>query len=239
MCQTDDSYVPIKEKKNWCQALQYCRNNLMELARIDSEEENKEFKAKSQNGSFWIGLMHVLFEWDDQSCSTFRNIAKSTDPPENCAVFDQTGSVRQYGCTRLAKALCTKGTVRIQIVRENLTWENAIEYCEKHHSRLLWIEDEDDQDAVESWLKKTLISPNKPEPNFWIGLRQSTIFGFWIWSDRIVHWSNWEDGKMPELPMSHHCGVISGEDFKWRDEKCWKPLPFLCEEDIVKMKKNP
>lgn len=111
---------------------------------------------------------------------------------------------------------------------ESKTWEEALEYCTAKHSRLLWIENKEDQDAVEMWLKIT-----NSTGRFWIGLRQSSIFGFWIWSDRIVHYHNWKNGKQPEMPFSHHCGVIDARTYKWSDENCWSKLPFLCEEDIV------
>lgn len=126
------------------------------------------------------------------------------------------------------------GSVRIQIVNETkLTWEQALDYCEDKHSRLLWIQGAEDQEIVKFWLQNL----NAKRQRFWIGLRQSSVFGFWIWRDTMVNWSNWKDGKIPELVMSKHCGVISGDDFTWSAEDCRLQLPFICEEDIVKLHK--
>lgn len=125
------------------------------------------------------------------------------------------------------------GTVRIKVIEQNLTWEQAFDYCKANHTGLLWIEDEMDQTAVEQWLNNTEVGGP-----FWIGLRQSHVFGFWIWtSDRIVSYTNWKDAKQPELYLSNHCGVITSEDYTWKDENCWLQLPFLCEEEIIFMNK--
>ena len=119
--------------------------------------------------------------------------------------------------------------MRIQIVdNKNVTWEEALNHCETYHSRLLWIEDDEDQKAVSQWLKNSPVSAS----TFWIGLRQSTVFGFWIWHDRIVNLNYWKDGKPPDILLSKHCGVISGSDSKWSAEDCGIKLPFICEEDI-------
>lgn len=124
------------------------------------------------------------------------------------------------------------GTVRIKVIEKRLTWEQAFDYCRVHHTGLLWIKDQEDQNAVQQWLNYTeAVGP------FWIGLRQSRVFGFWTWaSDRTVSYGNWWSDTTPELPLSNHCGVIDKKgDYKWRDENCLVPLYFLCEEDIVFM----
>lgn len=124
---------------------------------------------------------------------------------------------------------CFSGNVRIIRVSKPLSWEEALNYCEDYHKSFLWIEDQHDQDAVEQWLKYTNNSDNE---KLWIGLKQSSVFGFWIWSDRIVNWNKWTENRVPELsPAYFHCGVINVNG-TWSAEDCRKPHPFLCEEDI-------
>lgn len=122
------------------------------------------------------------------------------------------------------------GTVRIKVIRENLTWEQAFDYCKANHSRLLQIEDAQDQTAVEQWLNMSAVSDA-----FWIGLRQSHVFGFWIWSNKTVAYNKWKNNTIPEMPMSNNCGVINN-NYSWSDENCWHPHYFLCEEDISYMR---
>ena len=126
------------------------------------------------------------------------------------------------------------GSMRIRVITHiNSTWEEAFDYCKANHTDMLWIEDEDDQKAVEQWLKNTDVGGGP----FWIAMRQSRLFGFWIWSDRTVSWSNWKNGAQPEPTMLNQCGVIYKDDYKWGGEECGRRLPFLCEEEIVFMNK--
>uniref|UniRef100_A0A8C8DRF8 C-type lectin domain-containing protein n=1 Tax=Oryzias sinensis TaxID=183150 RepID=A0A8C8DRF8_9TELE len=115
------------------------------------------------------------------------------------------------------------GKVRIKVIQDNSTWDEALTYCEMMHSRLLWIEDESDQNAVSMWLNHSSFDRSTPR-SFWIGLRQSVLFGFWIWSDRMVNWSNWKDEKIPEKSPFNHCGVIDRKDYTWRNEDCDQKL---------------
>ncbi|XP_028256300.1 C-type mannose receptor 2 [Parambassis ranga] len=200
MCSAGNTYRVIEgEKKNWCQAQQYCRTHFSDLASIRNETENQRVIETGGNKTFWIGLMHDQWQWENGTCSTYRNW---NEQEENC-------------------------TVRIIAVNESYTWERALAYCEKNHTGLLWIRDEHDRDAVAQHLNFTDV----PGP-FWIGLRQSSLFGFWIWKDRVVTYSNWKDGKTPEPPMSQLCAVIKKENNTWTDENCFLKHHFLCEEEV-------
>lgn len=129
------------------------------------------------------------------------------------------------------------GNIRIKCINKKLPWKKALHYCKTNYKGLLWINDEDDQKAVEQWLKYTDVGGP-----FLSGLRLSHLFGFWIWSDRMVNYSNWKNDKKPELPepavpVYAHCGAINKMGGKWSDEDCLDPKPFLCEEEIVFMNK--
>ncbi|XP_054595638.1 macrophage mannose receptor 1-like [Nothobranchius furzeri] len=235
MCQKGKNYSLIEEEKNWCQALQYCRTHYTDLASVNTTRHDEELKQENTNKTYWIGLMHDEWKWDDNSCSTYRNEANiALEPNSSYSILSwTTGFLWKSG--ERASLLCTKGHVRIKVINEPKTWEAAIEYCKAHHTRLLWIEDQEDQKAVEQWLRHTPVSGYTK--SFWIALKQSSVFGFWIWSDRIVNWNNWKDGTMPEAPLSEQCGVMDAGSFKWRDENCWHRLSFLCEEEIFYMDK--
>ncbi|XP_062300210.1 dromaiocalcin-2-like [Scomber scombrus] len=126
--------------------------------------------------------------------------------------------------------MCYEGYVRIKVINQSLTWEKAFDYCNKYHTGPLRIENEKDQEAVEQWLSNTMdIGIDGP---FWIGLRQSRLFGFWIWSNTTAVYSNWKNSAQPELPMSNPCGAIH-RNGSWSDELCLSKLPFLCEEEMI------
>ncbi|XP_044041451.1 secretory phospholipase A2 receptor-like [Siniperca chuatsi] len=233
MCYKGNNYTLIENKKNWCQALQYCRKYFTDMVSISNDTQNNKVIQTGKNTSFWIGLLHDEWEWTDKSCSSFRewcdpSYLESKDDKQ-CTIFSK--SLHRLNCKNDKLSFCSKGIVRIKVIEQPLTWEQAFDYCKAKHTGLLWIEDEEDQKAVEQWLNHTMVNGS-----FWIGLRQSRVFGFWIWtSDRTVNYSNWKNGKQPEMPLSNYCGVIEKEDYRWRDENCWLQLPFLCEEEIVFM----
>ncbi|XP_035460584.1 secretory phospholipase A2 receptor [Scophthalmus maximus] len=232
MCHKDGNYHLIENvRKNWCQAQQYCRRYFHDLVSIREQTQNQQVLVKGMNKTFWIGLMHDEWEWTDKSCSTFRSWAK--DPSQNCTIQSShfSTSMLMSGCDNQHNSLCSQGHVRIIVIRENLTWEQALDYCEANHTGLLRIEDANDQRAVHQRLNYT--DGGGP---FWIGLRQSRVFGFWIWSDRTVTYSNWKNGKQPEMPLSNNCGAIYTTDHTWGDVNCSHQLPFICEEEISFMK---
>ncbi|XP_017270372.1 C-type lection lectoxin-Enh3 isoform X2 [Kryptolebias marmoratus] len=229
MCQKGNKSILIESERNWCQALQYCRIHYTDLVSISDDQQNEELKKKSRKKSFWIGLLHDEWEWADESCSTYRKWGVSQPNHDFAATMD--GNI--HTANNIYHIICSKGSVRIKPIPHHSTWEEALIYCKTYHTRLLCIEDEDDQRAVEQWLDN--YDFNNKE-TLWIGLRQSSLFGFWIWSDRTVNWHNWKNKIIPELSSSQ-CGVINATDYTWSEENCWNKHSFLCEEDIVYMDK--
>ncbi|KAL3048544.1 hypothetical protein OYC64_007157 [Pagothenia borchgrevinki] len=235
MCSKDGTYTLSKQKEDWCHALKYCRMHNSDLVSIHNETEYGLVLKKGNKRSFWIGLMHDEWEWEDNGCSSFRTWKTSTrdsDEEKECTYYIQ--EINEVGCNDNKQTFCSKGDMRIKVINKNLTWEEAFKYCETKHSGLLWIEDKEDQDAVEQWLEYSdVVGP------FWIALRQSHVFGFWIWRDSAVSYNNWKNGFVPVPPSSHICGVISRTDnYTWTDENCLLEHPFLCEEEIVYMNHN-
>ncbi|KAF1372399.1 hypothetical protein PFLUV_G00264980 [Perca fluviatilis] len=232
MCNKDGNYTLYEDEKNWCKALQYCRHFSADLVSISNESQNDEVIKKGNNTSFWIGLMHDEWEWADKSCSLYRNWDTESallDPIEKCTISTALGLLKNQECPNSqAFSFCSKGKTRIRVIDHHLTWERAFDYCKANHTGMLQIENENDQKAVEQWLNNTDVTGP-----FWIGLRQSRVFGFWIWRDRTVTYSKWKNGTEPKLPMSNHCGAINQTE--WSDEHCWRRLPFLCEEKIIFM----
>lgn len=110
-----------------------------------------------------------------------------------------------------------------------MTWEEALMYCNTHHSGLLRIESESDQKEIQRELRRKKISGP-----VWVGLRQSRLFGFWMWSNglHVGHWTNWKAGSETEHLISLNCGAteeVDGE-YKWSDKDCRSKFNFLCEE---------
>ncbi|XP_041637133.1 macrophage mannose receptor 1 [Cheilinus undulatus] len=239
MCNESNDHSVYNISKNWCRARQHCRQNYH--ADLASKEEAE---ANGTGLSFWIRDREDEWSWQDKGCSSFGKWCRVNQGPVqgNCTRVgikkdSSCVGLTDHGCDSQSHPFCSSGDVRIKIIEKNLPWEEAYYYCQVHHTRLLWIKDDRDQEAVVQWLNYTVDTVGD---RFWIGLRQSRVFGFWIWSsDTTVgesyNTSNWISGKTPQLPMSHHCGLIQKDTQKWGDEDCSWPLPFLCEEEIEYM----
>ena len=77
------------KEKNWCQALQYCKRNSADLASFGDKQDNQTMIDEGQNKTFWIKFRYDDWEWEDQSCSTFRNWRTSPNRSQNCVYQDQ------------------------------------------------------------------------------------------------------------------------------------------------------
>ncbi|XP_037553128.1 C-type lectin Cal-like, partial [Nematolebias whitei] len=143
----NDSFLVENKHRDWCQALQYCRTHHADLASISNETHNEELKNKYRNKTFWIGLLHDNWKWADKSCSTYRTWMED-EPKHGCGIQMDGLALETFSCGQNKKVLCSKGSVRIIAVSRNSTWEEALNYCQANHTRLLWIEGPDDQDAV-------------------------------------------------------------------------------------------
>uniref|UniRef100_A0A3P8TN60 C-type lectin domain-containing protein n=1 Tax=Amphiprion percula TaxID=161767 RepID=A0A3P8TN60_AMPPE len=235
MCYKDNQYVLIEKKKDWCQAELYCRQHYSNLVSISDEEQNQKVIKEGKNKTFWIGLLHDEWEWVDKTCSTYRtwsDLSDSAGTEAKCTVHVQylfPKPIKPHECFQGATTFCSTGDTRIRVINRTATWEEALDYCEENYISLLWIKDVNDQEAVKQWLEVSGYTGT-----FWIGLRQSIMFGFWIWKDSPVLESNWKDDKAPEMPFSNQCGVINATDNKWSDENCFNEHPFICAEKILK-----
>uniref|UniRef100_A0A9J8C902 C-type lectin domain-containing protein n=1 Tax=Cyprinus carpio carpio TaxID=630221 RepID=A0A9J8C902_CYPCA len=231
MCYKQDvgpaSYVLIPEQKTWFEAQLYCRENHTDLVSISNEEENQQVwnEGKKSSNPFWIGLLQDKVEWSDGGQSAYRNYTERSGAGEYTFMF-QDGSWRRRKDDNNLHILCYKSFIHVS--RGKMSWEEALDYCNRNFFGLLRIESEDDQIETERELKRQ----NILEP-VWVGLRQSRLFGFWIWSNglSVGNWTNWIEGSPPEHQVSQHCGAlekVKGQ-YKWCDKDCRSKFRVLCE----------
>ncbi|XP_066512653.1 macrophage mannose receptor 1-like [Hoplias malabaricus] len=203
------SYSLVLESLTWYEAQSHCRENYTDLVSIRDQTQNEEVKKEGRysSGSFWIGLLTDDWEWSDGGRSAYRN----------------------WG-TYQPRAPSSTSNSYIHVSAEPMNWESALDYCSKENrSSVLRIESDLDQKEVERELRRRGVSGT-----LWLGLGQSRLFGFWIWTNGISvgPFSNWVGGRAPEAPLSQNCGAIDTEKgFKWRDRDCRSKYRVLCEEN--------
>ncbi|XP_057180081.1 uncharacterized protein LOC130547803 isoform X2 [Triplophysa rosa] len=203
-------YKLIEESKSWNEAQRFCRQNHTDLVSIRNESDNEEVKKQSSTENFWIGLQHSKIN------KSFTNFAN-----QSFCIYHEGKWIRSISEVH---AVCYKSLIHMST--HEMSWEGAVDYC--NASGLLRIESKDDQIETEKELRKKNIS----EP-VWIGLRQSRLFGFWMWVNglHVGPWTNWKGGRQPEHQISHHCDVMEKVDgtFRWTDKDCRYRFRVVCE----------
>ncbi|CAM4561601.1 unnamed protein product [Leuciscus chuanchicus] len=238
MCYKQDvgrkSYSLIHEDRTWFEAQLYCRENHTDLVSIRDETENEQVKnaGEHHNNPFWIGLLEDTVEWAGGGQSAYRNWKSpnpDTSPRYPGAYMDSSGNWYKNTGSDF-RPLCYKSFIHVS--KNNMSWEEALDYCGNHTNTtgLLTIHSENDQIETERELRRTVHNISGP---VWVGLRQSRLFGFWIWINglHVGNYSNWKGGSPPEHQMSLHCGAIEKVDgqYKWFDKDCRKKYWVLCE----------
>uniref|UniRef100_A0A4W5NEM2 C-type lectin domain-containing protein n=1 Tax=Hucho hucho TaxID=62062 RepID=A0A4W5NEM2_9TELE len=231
-------YTLVTEKKTWYDAQSYCRENYTDLVSIMNEGEKEEVKNKGMNSTtpYWIGLLYDDWEWGDGGRSVYRNWFKlklNSDiyyypqAGEAVPVLMQNGMLTVPPGNENLYTFCSKES--FHLINETKTWEQALDYCNKNYHGLLRLESEADHKIVEQKLSRIVKPVSGP---VWVGLRQSRLFGFWLWTNGMpVQWSNWEGYRQPKQPLSNHCGAMATQkgDFKWSDKDCMSTRYFICE----------
>ncbi|MBN3315103.1 MRC1 protein, partial [Atractosteus spatula] len=231
MCYTDSSqgsrtYTLIEQSKTWAAARDHCRQQHTDLVTISSPSENQ--REAALGSVFWIGLFNEPWEWSDGGDSSFRNWA--TGEPRNAA--DSEKCVRQslesgsqwddVTCQTLQPFFC-QHDFQLVLVKENRSWEEALDYCRTHHTDLTSVLSQTEQDLA------ALEVEGAQSPHVWLGLRQSFVSGSWFWVNRKpLGYTAWERGEQPQCPQSGRCGAMSTETSSWAALGCEKKLNFLC-----------
>uniref|UniRef100_A0A8C1REW5 C-type lectin domain-containing protein n=1 Tax=Cyprinus carpio TaxID=7962 RepID=A0A8C1REW5_CYPCA len=79
---------------------------------------------------------------------------------------------------------------KLIVIRENLTWSEALRYCRQNHVDLVSVHSEEIQHRVMNVVKLASTA------EVWLGLRYSHILGVWFWvSGESVCYQNWAPGN--------------------------------------------
>ncbi|XP_021374608.1 perlucin-like isoform X2 [Mizuhopecten yessoensis] len=128
---------------------------------------------------------------------------------------------------------CYKG------IKVSATWPEALAYCEVFGAELAIIKSQQEQTAVEGYLK-TLHDPeygSTDHHQYWFGANDFVTEGDWKWAvtTETINYTNWrpgnpDNGGDDKDYDEEHCAEMSEEhSWQWNDNGCEEEKHFLCE----------
>ncbi|XP_078020510.1 C-type mannose receptor 2-like [Epinephelus lanceolatus] len=228
--QSNKTFHLIEDKMSWPQAQSYCREHHTDLVSGDQQLEDNEFKREYRsNEVVWIGLFRDSWRWSDGSSFSFRywdlELFRDEDSSKKCAVTLLDGKWSSDECNKTKSFFCydvSSMTDKMILIKENMTWDDALKYCRMNHCDLVSITNHDEQRWVQEKAKKA------NSPYVWLGLRYTCTLGFWFWvNEEMVTYKNWVTG-VPADDCDMSGAMDRGGEHKWFKKNDNEKFNFIC-----------
>ncbi|XP_039907356.1 macrophage mannose receptor 1-like [Simochromis diagramma] len=225
-------YIYVEQKMDWLEAQSYCRQNYTDLAPVSTEKDVNKLKQLSRNVAhhIWIGLVRNSPGNENWRWSGGEVVSRNfwaEHQPDNCQGNEDRGCMQEskwYDATLLYQT--TFFCYSAEVVMEEKTWEEALEYCRERYKDLASVASETEKLLIQKELNKL----NTTEI-VWIGLR--FLPGDWLWVDgQEMDYKAWGQGEKPMCPPPKmKCGalqVTGANKGAWEARDCEERLHFVC-----------
>ncbi|XP_036436887.1 macrophage mannose receptor 1-like [Colossoma macropomum] len=219
---TDSYHNSQAIKKSWHEAQRFCREQYTDLISVRNDSENSEITGFTT----WVGLFRDSWTWfrywtSDQS--------DNLNGHEGCAavwtIGADFGQWEDLDCDEQMAFVCRENY--LFLIRENLTWREALRYCRENYVDLVSVHSE----KIQHWVMKVV--GNASTRHAWLGLRHTCAQGFWYWvSGMSICYDNWAPGNgtgVEDCSVVERTGAVqTGGNQQWVSLPETQRLNFIC-----------
>nr|XP_055045998.1 C-type mannose receptor 2-like [Misgurnus anguillicaudatus] len=234
-------YIMIQKMKSWYDAQAYCRQNHIDLATVQSNENWTRLQEIVQYNKMsslaWTGLYNDINSWrwsyqDENVTYSYWFIGEpnNLDGKQQCVMLSSLLAWQDRQCMTLFPFICFNetqtGSNRFVLINKLKTWPEAQIYCRQQYTDLATIRTQAESDLLTTMMITRLIA------EVWIGLFRDS----WKWSDGSnVSTSsiNWEPGDPNIGGVNEPCGAADASGLLV-DELCATTFPFICMDTVSK-----
>ncbi|XP_050987324.1 C-type mannose receptor 2 isoform X2 [Labeo rohita] len=179
-------------------------------------------------------MVNQTGKWNDVYCNTTQPFIcygdlKSQSTTKAATPIPATTNTEGGNTSTQSTQTLTTGPEQdnLILVRENLTWSEALTYCRKHHIDLVSIHSGELQNRA---ARKAIQASTS---YVWLGLRYTCKFNFWFWikNRETGCYQNWASGHGPH--GYEECGLSGAMESTGRHRWVGKPeserLNFICQ----------
>uniref|UniRef100_A0AAX7V3L7 C-type lectin domain-containing protein n=1 Tax=Astatotilapia calliptera TaxID=8154 RepID=A0AAX7V3L7_ASTCA len=209
-------------QKSWNDAQQYCRDEYIDLAIVNSSALIQEAQKWAGSTEVWIGLSKSGWKWSrlgPVQSSWFHSWSPGQPGTGECVTISSDGSWSTRQCSEQHSFFCFNETgSRFILVPNLMTWPDAQSHCRQKYIDLSTMIDS----SANTIVANMLTSSNQA----WIGLYRN----YWTWSNSSTA-SNlpWAPGQPDD---TQNCATIDASTGSFYSHNCNEQRPFLCSRDV-------
>ncbi|XP_017316426.1 macrophage mannose receptor 1 [Ictalurus punctatus] len=223
-------YHLITTPATWTDAQTYCRNNYVDLATVQTDDDwerlNAEAERKGLTTNGWVGmyLNVVLWYWSYKNVLIDFSVTNwAPGQPDNaggdqsCCAVDSNGYWLDYACTEVKPTICYDANVGgfVAVPLPTLSWYGGQTYCRTYHTDLASADTLTDINQIQQLTAQQGTS--------WFGLFRDV----WMWSDGTIPMGlKWGPGLPNNIDHDDNCGSVNNSLLM--DRQCDNLFNFFC-----------